>query len=68
MLKENNVRFQVIGGRKVFPAGPGKHFKRLFMRQRDNTGLIVNLAFNYGSRQEIIDAVKKSRRRWKRSL
>ena len=59
MLKENNVRFQVIGREKSVPGSVRKAFQMAIHETKDNTGLIVNLAFNYGSRQEIIDAVKK---------
>ena len=59
MLKENNVRFQVIGREESVPGAVLKAFQMAIHETKDNTGLIVNLAFNYGSRQEIIDAVKK---------
>lgn len=59
MLKENNVRFQVIGREENVPGSVLKAFQMAIHETKDNTGLIVNLAFNYGSRQEIIDAVKK---------
>lgn len=59
MLKENNVRFQVIGREESVPGPVLKAFQTAVHETKDNTGLIVNLAFNYGSRQEIIDAVKK---------
>lgn len=59
MLKENNVRFQVIGREESVPGSVLKAFQMAIHETKDNTGLIVNLAFNYGSRQEIIDAVKK---------
>src|SRR3989338_4355928 len=59
MLKENNIRFQVIGRAESVPASVRKVFQTAIHETKDNTGLIVNLAFNYGSRQEIVDAVKK---------
>ena len=59
MLQENNVRFQVIGREESVPRSVLKAFQMAIHETKDNTGLIVNLAFNYGSRQEIIDAVKK---------
>lgn len=59
ILRENNVRFQVIGREESVPLSVLKAFQMAIHETKDNTGLIVNLAFNYGSRQEIIDAVKK---------
>ncbi|OGX28577.1 MAG: di-trans,poly-cis-decaprenylcistransferase [Omnitrophica WOR_2 bacterium RIFCSPHIGHO2_01_FULL_52_10] len=57
-LKENNIKFQVIGREKNVPRTVLKIFQMAINETKNNTGLIVNLAFNYGSRQEIIDAVK----------
>lgn len=57
-LKENNVRFRVIGREENIPGAVLKTFQTAIDETKNNTGLIVNLAFNYGSRQEIIDAVK----------
>ena len=58
-MMKNNIRFRVIGrGHPIL--------KRLLEKIRDaerktekNTGLNLVLAVNYGSRQEIVDAVKK---------
>ena len=58
-LKKNNIRFQTIGRRDPIPKRVLKSIEQVTQETRDNTGLIVNLAFNYGSRAEIIDAVKK---------
>ncbi len=58
VLKENNVRFQVIGREEKLPNAVAKIFRVAVAETKDNTGLILNLAFNYGSRQEIVDAVK----------
>lgn len=58
MLKENNVRFQVIGREADVPGAVLKTLHTAIKETKDNSGLIVNLAFNYGSRQEIVDAVK----------
>lgn len=57
-LKENNIKFQVIGREENVPGTILKTFQMAINETKNNTGLIVNLAFNYGSRQEIIDAVK----------
>ncbi len=58
-LKENNVKFQVIGREDKVPGAVLKTFQMAVSETRSNTGLVVNLAFNYGSRQEILDAVRK---------
>ncbi len=58
-LKENNIKFQMIGREGTVPDAVLKTLKMAVNETRENTGLIVNLAFNYGSRQEIVDAVKE---------
>ncbi len=58
-LKENNIKFQVIGREENVPRTVLKIFQMAISETKNNTGLTVNLAFNYGSRQEIIDAVKE---------
>ena len=56
-LHENNVRFRVSGRRQGAPKAVWDAFDKAMDMTRDNTGLTLNIAFNYGSRQEIVDAV-----------
>lgn len=58
-MHKNNIRFMVIGKSEPLPARIQKRIKDAQAMTKDNTGLKVVLALNYGSRQEIIDAVKK---------
>ena len=58
-LKDHNVKFQAIGREDNVPGAVLKTFQTAISETKNNTGLIVNMAFNYGSRQEIVDAVKK---------
>ncbi len=58
-LKKNNIKFQTIGRREPIPKKVLDSIEQVVQETRENTGLILNLAFNYGSRLEIIDAVKK---------
>ena len=57
-LKENNVKFQFIGRRDGIPESVLRSITWTMEETKANTGLIVNMAFNYGSRIEILDAVK----------
>ena len=59
VLTKNNVRFRVIGRETNVPRAVMKTFQAAIDETKNNTGLIVNLAFNYGSRQEIVDAVRR---------
>ncbi|MCX5669483.1 MAG: isoprenyl transferase [Candidatus Omnitrophica bacterium] len=58
-LERNNMRFRVIGQGNPLPKFIQQKIQKAESRTKDNTGLIVVLALNYGSRQEIVDAVKR---------
>ena len=55
-LHENNVRIKIIGAYEGLPAGPRAAVERAMKRTEANTGLILNIALNYGSRAEILRA------------
>ena len=57
-LKENNVRIRFIGRREGLPASLLREMARNEQETAGNTGLILNLAINYGGRTEITDAVR----------
>lgn len=57
-LHDNNVRFRMCGRRQGAPASVLEAFDKAQELTRNNTGLTMNIAFNYGGRQEIMDAVK----------
>ncbi len=58
-IHKNNIRFKVIGKDKPLPLRIQKKIEAAEQKTKDNTGLTVVLALNYGSRQEIIEAAKK---------
>jgi undecaprenyl diphosphate synthase len=58
-LVKNNIKFRVIGDIKKLPS---KIIKKIVYNERitkNNTGLNLILALNYGARSEIINAVNK---------
>jgi len=57
-MHKKNIRFRVIGRAAPLPAAIQKNIKEAEQKTKDNTGLTVVLALNYGSRQEIVDAAK----------
>jgi len=57
-LHDNNVRFRVSGSREGVPRTVQETFDRAMAQTKDNTGLVLNIAFNYGGRQEILTAVR----------
>mmetsp|Transcript_28554 Transcript_28554/g.13210 ORF Transcript_28554/g.13210 Transcript_28554/m.13210 type:complete len:259 (+) Transcript_28554:2778-3554(+) len=57
-LIKNNIRLNVIGQIYRLPANAQKAIKEVIAQTIDNTGLILNLALSYGSREEIVTMVK----------
>lgn len=58
-LHQNNVVIRAIGGIADLPRDAQRELEHSIKSTRNNTGLILNLALNYGGRAEIVDAVKK---------
>lgn len=58
-LIENNVRIQVIGDMENLPNYTREAVQYAINRTRNNDGLQLNFALNYGSRHELMDAMKK---------
>ncbi len=58
-LNEGGIRFQTIGRKKGIPKEVWDVLSKAQQQTKANTGMVLNLAFNYGSRQEIVDATKK---------
>lgn len=57
-LIAENVKVQVIGDIEQLPAHTQKAVKDAMAKTKQNTGMILNFALNYGSRLEILNAVK----------
>jgi undecaprenyl diphosphate synthase len=57
-LNSKNVRFSVIGRIDALPASTQARLKKVMDSTKNNTKITLNLALNYGSRLEIVDAVR----------
>ena len=57
-LNEKNIRLRITGDIEALPDGVKTGMKNTMERTSKNDGLILNLALNYGSRAEIVMAVK----------
>jgi len=55
----NGIKINIIGKRKNLPTKIRSALKKVSNLTRENTKIIVNLAINYGSKAEIINAFKK---------
>lgn len=57
-LNENNVCIRALGDTSKFPAEVDRLIRNANQRTKENTGLKLNIAMNYGSRDEIIRAAR----------
>ncbi|MFA4888275.1 MAG: isoprenyl transferase [Candidatus Omnitrophota bacterium] len=57
-LDKNNIRFRVIGRDEPLPKSIIKKIREAEAKTKDNSGLVLVLALNYGSRQEITEAAQ----------
>jgi undecaprenyl diphosphate synthase len=57
-LMAQNVRFRVIGRAEGVPPGVKRGIERVVEATARNTGLTLVVAFNYGGRDELVDAFR----------
>ena len=58
-LNKNDIRFSVTGDIAGLPESVRYQIGKVMKSTSCNTGLTLNLALNYGSRREILDAAKR---------
>jgi undecaprenyl diphosphate synthase len=56
---DKDVKINIIGERESLPNDLKNIFNELEIKTKNNSKLILNIAFNYGSNQEIISVIKK---------
>jgi len=59
-MRANNIRLAAIGRIDALPEKARARLEKTISALYSNTGLVLSLALNYGSRQEIADAVKRA--------
>lgn len=57
-LVNNGVKLNIIGDWSILPEVPQKEIRRALETTKDNNDMVLNIALNYGGRQEISRAVK----------
>jgi undecaprenyl diphosphate synthase len=57
-LMERNIRIETIGDKEGLPSNTRAALNEAIEKTKNNTGLILNFAMNYGSRAEIVKAMK----------
>ena len=58
-LQKNNIRLQTIGQIESLPKKAQKELQEVALQTQNNTAMILNLALSYGSREEIVNTIKK---------
>lgn len=58
-LQENNIKIMMIGSFNKIPSSTKKVLNDAIEATKNNTGMILNFAFNYGGRAEILNTTNK---------
>ena len=58
-LKKKNIKIKILGDISKFPLRLKSKLRKVERKTNNNTLIQINLALNYGSRQELINAFKK---------
>lgn len=58
-LMELNIRVEMIGEMDGLPQYTSRAVRNAMEETKNNTGMVLNFAFNYGSRREIVLAVQR---------
>ena len=58
-LIENNIRLKAIGNIDSLPKKVAKELREVILKTKKNSGLTLTLALSYGSRNELIEAIKQ---------
>ncbi len=53
-----NIKIRVIGEKENIPKDIQEKIDKLIEKTKNNTGLVLNIAFNYGGRAELVHATK----------
>jgi len=59
IMERNKIRFQTIGHIEGLPVPVQEEIAKTVKRTKDNPGLLLNIALNYSSQVEIVDAVRR---------
>ena len=57
-FQENNIRLNCIGNIEKLPTSAQKQLKEVIEKTKNNSRMTLTLALSYGSREEIVQAVK----------
>jgi undecaprenyl diphosphate synthase len=66
-FQKNNIRFRAIGRIQGLEESVRDELRRAMLTTKDNTGMILNVALNYGGRSEIVDAFNRLLREFRQN-
>ncbi|PYU89093.1 MAG: isoprenyl transferase [Acidobacteria bacterium] len=58
-IHKNNIRFQTIGRIQELEPSVQRELEHAVCKTRENTGMILNVALNYGGRAELVDTFNR---------
>lgn len=58
-LQDNNIKLSMIGDLSMMPSRAQKELQDVMEKTKNNTRLTLTLALSYGSRDEIVNVIKK---------
>ena len=62
-LQKNDIKIKILGKTNPFPQKIKSNLKKIEKLTKKNKRIQINMALNYGSREEIINAIKKINKR-----
>ena len=57
-LKEKNLKIVFVGRKDRFPTPTLDAINKIMLNTQNNTGMVLNVAFDYGGRNDIVEATK----------
>ena len=57
-LKEKNIKINFVGRKDRFPVPTLDAINKIMLTTQNNTGMVLNVAFDYGGRNDIVEATK----------
>jgi len=67
-LQDNNIKLNVIGNLNLLPTTVHQELLEVIDKTKSNTKMTLTIALSYGSREEIVDAVKRISEKVKNNL
>lgn len=58
-LHNNNIKLNILGDISKLPEKPRLEVERAIVKTKDNTKMVLNIALNYGGRDEIIHGINE---------